>query len=143
LDKALELGATRVMNAKEYDIIEEFKKITNGEGAEIVFETAGVVQTTQQTPYVVKKGGTIILVGMAPQDVFEFNFTKIMSEVAQIKPLFRFKNVFPTAVKAVSSGLIDVSNFISHEFTFNEIENAFNTIMLGENDIIKAVIKID
>jgi Threonine dehydrogenase and related Zn-dependent dehydrogenases len=143
LDKALELGATRVIDATKQDAVKEYKMITNGEGAEIVIETAGVVQTTQQTPHLVKRGGTIVLVGMVPQDIFEFDFARLMSEVAQIKTIFRYKNLFQIAIKAISNGLIDISKIVTHEFAFNEIENAFNTIIHQKNDVVKAVIKIN
>jgi len=101
LDKALELGATNVIDASQEDVLAACQKLTGGEGAEIVIETAGAVKTTQQTPYLVKRGGTIVLVGMAPQDEFDFNFSKLMGEVAEIKTIFRYKNLFGKAIKAV------------------------------------------
>jgi threonine dehydrogenase-like Zn-dependent dehydrogenase len=65
LDYAMKLGATRVINAKEKDVLKEVEAFTNGVGIEKVFETAGSPVTIAQTPYLVKKGGTITLVGMA------------------------------------------------------------------------------
>ena len=42
LDYAMKLGATRVINGKEKDAVEEIMKLTNGVGVEKVFETAGL-----------------------------------------------------------------------------------------------------
>ena len=66
LDKAKSLGATEVINAAEKDTVEEIMRLTDGKGCDLVFETAGSRITTQQTPYLVKIGGKIVLVGMAP-----------------------------------------------------------------------------
>lgn len=56
---AMKLGATRVINGKEKDAVEEIMKLTNGVGVEKVFETAGSPFTIQQTPYIVKRAGTL------------------------------------------------------------------------------------
>ncbi|MBC5649315.1 NAD(P)-dependent alcohol dehydrogenase [Christensenella tenuis] len=143
LDKALELGATNVIDASQEDVLAACQKLTGGEGAEVVIETAGAVKTTQQTPYLVKRGGTIVLVGMAPQDEFDFNFSKLMGEVAEIKTIFRYKNLFGKAIKAVSTGLIDISKIVTHEFGFEEIAHAFDVNMHQKNDVVKAVIRIN
>lgn len=142
LDKAMELGATRVINAAGEDAVAAYKALAGGEGADVVIETAGAVKTTQQTPFLVKRGGVIVLVGMAPQDEIEFNFAKLMGEVAEIKTIFRYKNLFPTAIKAVSQDLIDISKIVTHEFDFNDIAHAFDVNMHQKDDVVKAVIKI-
>ena len=59
------------------------------------------LSNTGQTPYLVKRGGTIVLVGMAPQDIIEFNFAKIMAKEAEIQTVFRYRNIYPMAIKAI------------------------------------------
>ena len=65
LNKAKELGADYVINSGREDALEQIGKITDGEGADKVFETAGSPHTIAQTPFAVKRGGTIVLVGLA------------------------------------------------------------------------------
>ena len=139
LEVAKKLGAKRVINAKEIDVLTEFG---NDAGFDIVFETAGAVPTIQQTPYLVKAGGTIVLVGMAPQDIIEFNIAKILAKEAQIKTVFRYRNIYPAAIEAVSNGLIDVSGVVSHEFDFADIASAFDFAINNKEDVVKAVIRI-
>ena len=142
LDKAKELGATRVINAAETDATEALLTATDGKGADIVMETAGSTRTTQQTPFVVKRGGSIVLVGMGPDDVIPFNFAKLMGQVAGLKTIFRYKNQYPKAIKAVSSGLIDVSGIVTNEFTFDDIAEAFRVNIENKKEVVKIVIKI-
>lgn len=57
LDFAMKLGATRVINGKDVNAVEEIDKLTNNAGVDIVIETAGSTVTIGQTPYMVKRGG--------------------------------------------------------------------------------------
>lgn len=142
LDYALKLGATRVINGKKLDAVAEVEKLTEGAGIDKVFETAGSAITIAQTPYMVKRGGAIILVGISPQETIEFNFAKIMAKEARIESVFRYRNIYPQAIAAISQGIIDVSGIVTHEFAFDDIQKAFDCAIHEKNDVVKAVIKI-
>lgn len=142
LDYALKLGAARVINGKEKNAVEEIDKLTGGAGIDKVFETAGSPITIQQTPYMVKNGGTIILVGISAQEKIEFNFAKIMAKEAKIESVFRYRNIYPQAIAAIAEGLIDVSGIVTHEFDFDDIQEAFDCAIKNKEDVVKAVIKL-
>ncbi|OPX42799.1 sorbitol dehydrogenase [Ruminiclostridium hungatei] len=142
LEYARKLGATATVNALEADVFAEIDKITGKKGMDIVIETAGSARTISQTPYLVKNGGTIVLVGLAPQDIIEFNFAKIMAKEAQIKSVFRYRNIYPTAIKAIAKGIIDISGIVTHEFDFEDSAKAFDHVINNKQDVVKAVIKI-
>ena len=143
LEYAKKLGATTVINATEVDVLAEIDKLTNKQGVDIVIETAGSAKTIAQTPYLIKNGGCIVLVGMAPQDIIEFNFAKIMAKEAEIKSVFRYRNIYPQAIKAIEKGIIDISGIITHEFSFDEVAKAFDFAINHKQEVVKAVIKID
>ncbi len=142
LDYAKKLGATAVINALETDVFAEIDKLTGKSGVDIVIETAGSAKTISQTPYLVKNGGTIVLVGLAPQDIIEFNFAKIMAKEAQIKSVFRYRNIYPVAIKAIAQGIIDITGIVTHEFDFEDTDKAFDYVINNKQDVVKAVIKI-
>ena len=142
LDYAMKLGATRVINAAKTDVLEKMAEVTAGKGTDIVIETAGSARTISQTPYLVKTGGRIVLVGLAPQDIIEFNFAKIMNKEADIKSVFRYRNIYPQAINAIAKGIIDISGIVSHEFDFEDISTAFDYAINNKQDVVKAVIKI-
>ena len=142
LDYAMKLGATRVINGKEKDAVEEVMKLTNGVGVEKVFETAGSPFTIQQTPYLVKRAGTITLVGISAQEKIEYNFAQIMDKEPEIKSVFRYRNIYPQAIAAIADGTIDVSGIVTHEFDFDNIQEAFDCAINNKDEVVKAVIKI-
>ncbi|TGE31800.1 NAD(P)-dependent alcohol dehydrogenase [Desulfosporosinus sp. Sb-LF] len=143
LEYAKKLGATTVINATEVDVLAEIDKITDKKGVDIVIETAGSVQTITQTPYLIKNGGCIVLVGMAPQDIIEYNFAKILAKEAEIKSVFRYRNIYPQAINAIAKGIIDISGIITHEFDFDDVAQAFDFAINHKQEVVKAVIKID
>ncbi|MGI6148907.1 MAG: NAD(P)-dependent alcohol dehydrogenase [Firmicutes bacterium] len=141
LAAAYKLGATHVINAAEHDAVAYIDELTNGRGADVVVETAGAVVTVQQTSYLVKRGGTIVLVGMAPQDTIEFNFAKILAKEAQIQSVFRYRNLYPTAIQALASGMIDLKGIVTHQFEFDALQEALDFVTSNKRDVVKAIIK--
>ncbi len=141
LDYAMKLGATRVINAKEKDVLKEVEKLTNGAGISKVFESAGSPITIAQTPYLVKKGGTIVLVGMSVNPEITFNFGQIMAKEARIESVFRYRNLYKKAISAVANGL-PIGVVATHEFAFDDIQEAFEAAINDKENIVKAVIKL-
>mgnify|MGYP000790363082 FL=1 len=142
LDKAMELGATAVINSGKEDALEKIKELTGGRGADVVFETAGSPVTIAQTPFIVRRGGTITLVGISSKEEINYNFAQIMDKEATIKSVFRYKNIYPKAIAAVASGAIDVKNIVTHEFDLDHIKDAYDEAVNNKTDLVKAVIKV-
>lgn len=142
LDYAMKLGATRVINAKEADPVAVLDAHTKGAGSRVIIETAGNKMTIKQTSFLVKRGGTIVLVGLAAEDEIMFNFAKIMNKEATIKSVFRYRNLYPKAIQAVANGLIDVSGIVTHEFDFEKADAGFDFVIQHKEDVVKGIIKI-
>ena len=142
LEFAEKLGATRTLNAGEGDVVCRISELTDGEGVDVVFETAGSSGTVAQTPFLVKRGGRIVLVGMSPEDVIPFNFSTLMWKEASIQTVFRYRNIYPKAIGAISGGMVDVSGIVTHEFDFEDTAKAFEFIRTNKNDVVKAIIKL-
>lgn len=142
LEYAKKMGATRTFNGMETDAVKEIEKLTKGAGVDKVFETAGSPITIKQTPYMVKNGGTIVLVGIAAEECIEFNFGQIMAKEAKIESVFRYRNIYPQAIAAIADGMIDVSEIATHEFDFEDIQEAFDCAINNKNEVVKAVIKM-
>ena len=55
LEKAMELGATGVINGGKEDVVAKIKELTGGLGADLIIETAGSQPTTVQAIHAAKK----------------------------------------------------------------------------------------
>lgn len=142
LDKAKELGATAVFNAGECDAVEEIMKLTGGAGVPLVFETAGSRVTTQQTAKLVKRGGTVVLVGMAANPVFEYDFGALQSKEATLKTVFRYRNLYPVAIEAVSKNGVPLKKVVTDRYTFEQIPQALEDSIERKAEVVKAVIHV-
>lgn len=139
---AEKLGANHTVNAKEMDVGKELDRLLDGKGADVVIETAGAVKTIQQTPEMAKRGGTVVLVGMAPQDVIAYDFAQVMAKELNIKSVFRYRNLYPVAIAAIADGKINVGQIATHEFDFRDVKLAFDTVIENAQDVVKGVIKL-
>lgn len=131
------------MSSQIENVLTKIDEITNGQGAHVVIDTAGAEITVKQTVDVVKRGGTIVLVGMTPKDEVEFNFMKLMGKEGELKTIFRYRNLYPVAINAIASGTINVKDIVSHEFDFENTKEAFDFVVNNARDVVKAVIKMN
>lgn len=142
LDKALELGATGVINSKEEDIFEATKRITGGNGFDIAIECAGTEITTRQAVDVVKKGSNIVLVGYSKSGEMTLPVSKILDKELTIKTVFRYRHIYPRAIKAVADGKINLKGIVTNEFDFDHVQEAMDHSVSDKSNIVKSVIKI-
>lgn len=143
LDYAKKLGATQVINASNKDAVEELLKLTDNKGVPLVFETAGSKITTQQTAKMVKKGGTVVLIGMAANPVFEYDFGLLQEKEASIKTVFRYRNLYPVAIEAISKSNIPLKEIVTNYYDFYHIKDALVDCINRKNEVIKAVINFN
>ena len=140
LDKAKEVGATRVFQAKEENI-EEFVKLLPGKGVDLVFETAGAEFTTRQSAKLIRNGGRVVLVGMCAEPEIVVDIGSLSAKEGDLKTIFRYRNLYPTAIKAVSEGIIPLKSIVSHVFDFKDVIEGVAYNVENKSDVIKAVIK--
>lgn len=141
LDKALEMGADYVINGREEDTLARVMELTNGEGANITFETAGNRITAAQTESLTKRGGTIVIVGNVMGDT-PMNFYKIAHKELVIKTVHRYRNVFPLAVQAIADKRIDISRIATDCFAFDDGIQAFEKSLKDKQTVVKAILKM-
>ncbi|OGO80986.1 MAG: alcohol dehydrogenase [Clostridiales bacterium GWC2_40_7] len=143
LEKAKQLGATKVIKADVEDTVKTIMELTDGKGVDVVFETAGSKITTQQTVQLVKSGGTITLVGMSAESMVPYDISALIWKEAKITTVFRYRNLYPTAIKAVAAGLIPLKEVASDYFAFKDVQKAMDYNINNKNDVIKIVIEFE
>lgn len=140
LSKARELGAVTVNTGCE-DFVEFVMKETNQRGADIVIDCAGVSQTVCQAINSTAMGASIVLVGLGTDVLDGIPTAPLSCKELTIKSIFRYRNLYPTAINAIASGLIDVSSIISHQFKFEDSAKAFEICTNDIKNVVKGVIE--
>ena len=142
LEKAMELGATAVINGAKEDVAERISQLTHGEGVDLAIETAGTEITTRQAIQVVKKGSVIVLVGYSKTGEMTLPMSIVLDKELTFKTVFRYRHIYPMAIDAVASGKVNLKGIVTHEFTLDEVPKAMDYSMHNKADIVKAVIKV-
>ena len=140
LKLAMSLGA-EVINAKSDDIVNRLCEITEGKGADIVFETAGTKVTASLTGRILKKGGIIVLVGNV-EGKTSFDFLQLMYKEGEIHTIYRYRNMFPTAIDYLCYGT-GIQKIISDQFGFLDTQKAFKKVANEKQNVTKVLIKFD
>lgn len=142
LDKAMELGATEVINSMDTDVMAEIARLTEGKGTDLIIETAGMEITTRQAIHIAKKGATIVLVGYSKTGEMTLPLSLALDKELTFKTVFRYRHIYPMAIEAVASGKVNLKGIVSNVFDFDDIQNAMDKSISDKANIVKSVVKI-
>lgn len=143
LDKALELGASKVIRADKENVLEAVGEMTGGKGVDLVFEAAGNSVSTLQTAKIVKKAGTVTLIGMASKPELTYDIGSLMDKEATLKTVFRYRNLYPTAINVLKAGNLPIEAIVTHKYAFAQTPEAVEYNTDNKQDVIKGVIYFD
>ena len=142
LEKALELGATGVINGAKEDVAARIKELTAGKGADLVIETAGSEITTRQAIQITKKGATIVLVGYSKTGEVTLPMSIALDKELTFKTVFRYRHIYPMAIDAVASGKVNLKGIVTDIFDLDDVQKAMDYSIHNKAEIVKGVIKI-
>ena len=142
LDKAMELGATGVINGAKENVEERISQITDGKGVDLVIETAGTEITTRQAVSIAKKGSNIVLVGYSKTGEMTLPMSLVLDKELTFKTVFRYRHIYPIAIEAVAAGKVNLKGIVTNIFDLDDVQNAMDQSVNNKADIVKAVIRI-
>jgi len=143
LDKAMELGATAVINGKREDVVARLNELTGGAGTDLAIDTAGSEFTVRQAIMAAAKGSTIVLVGYSKSGEMNMPTDFILNKELTLKSVFRYRHIYPIAIEAVASGKVNLKGIVSNIFPLSDIQHAMDESVRNKADIVKSVIKIE
>ncbi len=141
LDVAAKVGPIRPVNLTKENLREVIDDLTDGWGADIVFEASGAPAAIKTVHEPLCPGGRIVLIGLPIQPV-PVDVVGLSAKEASIETVFRYAHVYPRALALMGSGKIDVKPLISRTFEFRESIDAFNFALHMPPDCVKAQIQM-
>ena len=142
LQKAMELGATGVINGAQDKVEEKINELTEGKGVDLVIETAGTEITTRQAINIAKKGSAIVLVGYSKTGEMTLPMSLVLDKELTLKSVFRYRHIYPMAIEAVSQGKVNLKGIVTDIFDLDDVQKAMDYSVNNKADIVKAVIRI-
>jgi L-iditol 2-dehydrogenase len=141
LEMAKKLGATTIVNTNGKDTADAVIAAQDGKAVDIVFECAGNKFTSAATAKIVDRGGKIVMVGNVMVPV-TYEFQKTIDKEVDILGVFRYRNIYPKIIDAIATGKVAVKSIVSDEFTFKDVQKAFESAVNNKQSTIKNVVKI-
>ena len=133
-------GVTTVSVLHE-DLKSKVSELTNGWGADVVFEASGAPQVFDDIIKSVRPGGALVLVGLPPDRV-AFDVNGAIARQIRIQTVFRYANVFDRALSLIASGKVDLKPLITETFSFEQSIEAFERAAEGRPADIKLQIVV-
>jgi Zn-dependent alcohol dehydrogenase len=132
---AKSMGATHVLMAGD-DTVERVRKLTEGRGADYVFETTGIPEVQEICLHAARPGGTVVLAGLAPMG----SSTQLPGSLITRQEKTVMGTYYGTANTARDFPLyadlhlkkrIDLERLISKTYSLEEINEAFEEMISG------------
>lgn len=108
--------------------------------ADVVFETAGASKATASTFNYCRAGGCVVQVGWPGGNVVEMNIATFLDKELDYIAVNRYANAYPTAIKWISSGKINVKDMITGRYPFEQISEAFKYSSINPDKVLKTIV---
>jgi len=134
---AREFGATDCVEAAVEDVAARVREATGGRGADYVFDTVGAPATLAQALAFARKGGTVVLTGLARLDAaaaFPL-FPFVMQEKRLVGSLYgsgRPARDVPRLVELYREGRLKLAELSARTYALAEVNDALAALSGGE-----------
>ncbi len=136
-ETALGLGATHAVDPAGEDVADLLRELTDGRGADYAFDTAGAPGVVAQAYEAVRRGGTVVAVGIPPVGATaDLPAPSLPREEKVVTGSFygscRPAVDMPLVIELYMEGRLDLGALVSRTFALEEINEAFAAMNSGE-----------
>ena len=140
---ATEFGATHTINARENDVVEAVKALTDGNGANVVVDAVGRPETFKQAFYARDLAGTAVLVGVPTPDMtIDLPLIDIFGRGGATKSSWYGDCLpsrdFPALIELYLQGRLPLEKFVTETIGLGDVEAAFEKMHTGE--VLRSVV---
>ena len=136
LEFAMKFGATHSVNASHQDAVERVKEITGGLGVDYAFEVYGSAKTVETAYSMVQKGGTVVVVGIAPVgEKAEISAVSLVRDEKVLKGTYygsaRCHVDMPKMVDHYLAGRLNIDELVTRKYKLEQINEAYEDLEKG------------
>ena len=138
---ALDLGADQVFEPKRWSkIIKLTKKI----GPDFIFDCVGLPETIMTSMKLVKRGGTIVVIGIHPQPFEMQGFLQLISKNITMKGMYLVdQDSFITSMDLLEKKSVNVKPMITKLIKIEEVPEMFEILVNPPHDEIKVLVEME
>ncbi len=125
IQAAIAHGATEAFQAAGGAEIPGVIEATRGRGVDVAFEAAGADEAVHTAVETARAGARVVLIGIPSDDATTVTASAARRKGLTLKWVRRMKHTYARAIALVESGQVDVRSMVSHRFTLEEYDRAF------------------
>ncbi|MCI0440009.1 MAG: zinc-binding dehydrogenase [Chloroflexi bacterium] len=137
------MGIDHAVDVTGQKATEAVLDLTNGQGADVVIEAVGSVETLNQTLQMVRPLGRVAVFGLPPtMERVPFDWDTFFRKRLDLHTIFGAQDepglpAFQLAVDFITRGEIDMAPFVTHQFPITKIQEAFDLASSKEDGALK------
>lgn len=144
LQMATRLGADHVIDFGETDPVDQIMKLTDGRGVDVSIEALGKQMTFEAALRVLRPGGTLSSLGVYSEDL-NIPLDAFAAGLGDHRIVTTLcpggKERMRRLIDVVKSGRIDTSALVTHHFSLDDIENAYDLFANQRDGVLKIAIR--
>jgi L-iditol 2-dehydrogenase len=141
LEMGKQMGADYTVNVREgEDPIKLVKELTNGVGADVVFDAAGVGNSLDDALNLVRPGGAIVMVAFYKGPVTANIGKAVVRNVNLYTVRGEGRRNVRRSLSLAAQRKIDLRPLITHEFALKDINQAFETFTKRIDNAMKVIV---
>ncbi|MER8536802.1 NAD(P)-dependent alcohol dehydrogenase [Mesorhizobium sp. M1005] len=113
------------VNIRDKNLAAEVKLLTDGWGADVVFECSGSSKAWESLLDLPRPGGAVVVVGL-PVAPVALDIATASTKEVRIETVFRYAHQYERAIALMGSGRVDLKPLISATFPFEDSIAAFD-----------------
>ena len=138
---ALDLGADQVFEPKRWNKI---LRLTEKIGPDHVFDCVGLPETIITSMQLVKRGGTIMVIGIHPQPFEMRGFLQLISKNITMKGMYLVdQDSMITAIDLLEKKRVKVKPMITKLIKIDDVPEMFETLVNPPHDEIKVLVEME
>lgn len=141
LDIAARLGAVTPVNVERQNLAAVVGQLTDGWGADIVFEASGAKAVAPRLFETLRPGGRVVYIGI-PVEPIQFDISLAQAKEATIRTVFRYANVYQRAVQLIASGKLSLKPLVTETYEFADGVKAYEYAANPKPTSVKVQIKL-
>jgi S-(hydroxymethyl)glutathione dehydrogenase/alcohol dehydrogenase len=135
LEAARRLGATDLVNATNTDATARVRELTDGRGVDVAFEVLGLPQTFTQAFEMIRDGGRMVAVGIAPgKTAAPVEITRLVRRELRIVGSYgaRTRSDMPEIIRLAAKGIFRPETMVTQRFSLADADAAYKALARGE-----------
>jgi S-(hydroxymethyl)glutathione dehydrogenase/alcohol dehydrogenase len=135
LEAARRAGATDTVDASAADAVARVRELTDGRGVDAAFEVLGLPQTFSQALEIVRDGGRMVAVGIAPgKTTAPVEITRLVRRELRIIGSYgaRTRSDMPEIIRLAAQGIFRPEKMVTQRFALADADAAYQALARGD-----------